>query len=157
MNMLSRVMLLLALAMPVGVLAPAGLTPIPAAEAAETQVALQMLVVHATDSTTGVDPRLQALASSFKYFKYKGYKLLSTQNAELGAGKDTSFSLEGSRKVKASLISVDETRAKLRVEISGRDSKFVDTTVSISRDGTFIVAGPRYEDGILMLLFRASY
>lgn len=157
MKMLLRTLLCMCLVGPLALVAGPDLPIIAAAEAADHTVAVQMLVVHATDSTTGVDPRLQSLASSFKYFKYKGYKLLSTQNAQLSAGKDTSFTLEGNRKVKVTLISADDTRAKVRVEISTKDNKLLDTTVSINRDGTFIVAGPKYEDGILMLPLRASY
>lgn len=121
------------------------------------RVDIQILVVHATDSESGVDPRLQSLASSFRYFKYKGYRLLSTQNAEVGVGNDASFSIEGGRRVRVTLISKDDARARVRVEMSNEDGKQLDTTVSINRDGTFIVAGPRYKDGILMLPLRASY
>lgn len=157
MTMLLRTLLLLALALPVAAVTAPVAPLVAEAQAADHTVAIQMLVVHATDSVTGVDPRLKSLESSFKYFKYKGYKLLSTQNAQLSAGKDTSFTLEGGRRVKVTVLAVDDARAKVRVEISNKESKLLDTTVSINRDGTFIVAGPRYEDGILMLPLRASY
>ena len=48
-------------------------------------------------------------------------------------------------------------RARVRVEMSGNDGKLLDTTVSINRGGTFIVAGPKVKDGILMLPVRADY
>jgi len=155
-KMLLRTLFLLALTGPV-IVGGAPVAPLVAEAEAADSVAIQMLVVHATDSVTGVDPRLQSLASSFKYFKYKGYKLLSSQNASLAVGKDTSFDLQGGRKVVVTLLAVDDTRAKVRVEISSASTKLLDTTVSVNRDGTFIVAGPRYEDGILMLPLRASY
>lgn len=121
------------------------------------QISIQMLVVHATDSQTGVDPRLKSLESSFRYFKYKGYILLNTQNSTIGLNESTNFTIEGGRKVKVTLLSVDTSRARVRVEITSKDDKLLDTTVSINRDGTFIVAGPRYGDGILMLPLQASY
>jgi hypothetical protein len=120
-------------------------------------VGVQISVVHATDSESGIDPRLDAHASSFRYFKYKGYRLLSTQDAQVSIGEDHSFPIEGSRRLKVTLISTDDSRARVRVEMSGSDGKLLDTTVSINRGGTFIVAGPKYKDGILMLPVRADY
>lgn len=121
------------------------------------QISVEMMVVHATDSKPGVDPRLSKLSSSFRYFKYQGYWLLATQSASIGMGASTTFTVEGGRKVKVTLVSADESRARVRVEMSNKDGKLLDTTVSINRNGTFIVAGPKYEDGILMLPLKASY
>jgi hypothetical protein len=127
------------------------------APARAARVSITMLVVHATDSERGVDPRLESLASSFRYFKYAGYRLLSTQQADVSEGGDANFTLEGGRKVQVTLISKDDARARVRVQITNAEGKLLDTTVSINRDGTFIVAGPKYKDGILMLPLRASY
>ena len=135
---------------------PTATTPAPAVKPA-TKVQLQVLVVHATDSYEGVDPRIKALTSSFRYFKYKGYKLLSTQDAQVAINETANFPIAGGRKVKVTLLSMDEARAKLRMEINNNEGKLFDTTVNINRDGTFIITGPRYEDGILMLPVRASY
>jgi hypothetical protein len=133
--------------------APAEATARPAA----AKVALQVLVVHATDSVTGVDPRIKGLESSFRYFKYKGYKLLTTQNAEVAPDGVANFVIAGARKVRVTLISVDEARAKLHVEILIGEARLFDTTVNITRGGTFIISGPKHEDGILMLPVRATY
>jgi len=120
-------------------------------------VTIEMMVVHATDSSDGIDPRLSGLSSSFRYFKYKGYRLLSTQSKSVNIDGSASFPVEGDRTVRVTLISADPDRARVRVEMTNRDGKLLDTTVSINRNGTFIVAGPRYQDGILMLPLRASY
>lgn len=124
---------------------------------AANRVDIQILVVHATDSEAGIDPRLQSLASSFRYFKYRGYRLLTSQNADVAVGGDASFNVEGGRRLTVTLISKDDARARVRVEMSSDNGKLLDTTVSINRDGTFIVAGPKYKDGILMLPLRAAY
>ena len=133
---------------------------IPSALAADTlpsRVQLSVLVVHATDSETGVDPRLSSLASSFRYFKYKGYRLLSEQSSDLAVNGSSTYPVEGGRKLKVTLLSMDDARAKLHVEMSNEQGKVLDTTVNINRDGTFIISGPKYKDGILMLPLRASY
>jgi len=122
-----------------------------------SRVQLTVLVVHATDSESGVDPRLASLASSFRYFKYKGYRLLSQQSSDIAVNASSTYAVEGGRKVKVTLLSMDDARAKLRVEMSNEQGKVLDTTVNINRDGTFIISGPKYKDGILMLPLRASY
>lgn len=136
---------------------PGGGRPAPSQQQRAGRVNVQMLVVHATDSEQGIDPRLQSYASSFRYFKYKGYRLLSTQDADLAVDADASFSIEGGRRVRVTLLSRDEANARVRVEMSGGEGKLLDTTVKINRDGTFIVGGPKYKDGILILPLRASY
>lgn len=135
--------------------APAATTTSPSR--APGKVGLQVLVVHATDSTEGVDPRIKGLESSFRYFKYKGYTLLSTEKADVGVDDTASFSIAGNRKVKVTALSIDDARTKLHVEILAGDSKLFDTTVNINRGGTFIISGPKYQDGILMLPVRATY
>ncbi|MSP54774.1 MAG: hypothetical protein EXR69_04085 [Myxococcales bacterium] len=122
-----------------------------------SKVQLTVLVVHATDSESGVDPRLASLASSFRYFKYSGFRLLSQQTADLTVNGTSTIVVEGGRKLKVTLGSLDSARAKLHVEMSNDQGKVLDTTVNINRDGTFIISGPRYKDGILMLPLRASY
>ena len=79
------------------------------------------------------------------------------QSADLAPGGDKDFSIEGGRTLRVSLVSKDEAHARVRVEIDGKRGKLIDTTVKINRDGTFIVAGPQYKDGILILPLRASY
>ncbi len=127
------------------------------ARPASSKARITVHVVHATDSETGIDPRLQPLAGQFRYLKYKGYRLLSTQNIDLAVGAEETVTIEGDRKLGVALVSLDESRARVRVEIDGKKGKLIDTTVTINRDGTFIVAGPAYKDGILILPLRASY
>lgn len=121
------------------------------------KVRITLLVVHATDSYDGVDPKLASLASSFRYFKYKGYKELSTANADVSPSGDTTFDIVGDRKVKVTLLSKEDADVRVRVEVTAQSGKLLDTTVKINRGGTFIVAGPKYQDGMLILPLRASY
>ncbi len=121
------------------------------------KVTISVQVVHATDSQEGIDPRLEALARSFRYFKYKGYRLLSTEQQAMAPGGNATFAIAGERRLTVTVVERDTARARVRVEIVKDDNRLLDTTVSINRDGTFIVAGPKYGDGILMLPLRATY
>lgn len=121
------------------------------------KVRLTLLVVHATDTVTGVDPRLASLESSFRYFKYKGYKQLSSESADVATDGSNTFDIVGNRKVTVTLLSKDDNNVRVHVEVTGNNGKLLDTTVKVNRDGTFIVAGPKYQDGMLILPLRASY
>jgi hypothetical protein len=121
------------------------------------KVTIAVQVVHATDSQEGIDPRLEALARSFRYFKYKGYRLLSSDKQAMVPGGNATFAIAGERRLTVTVVERDAARARVRVEIVKDDNRLLDTTVSINRDGTFIVAGPKFGDGILMLPLRATY
>ena len=157
--MITRLFLLLCLALAVGSPAYAqqrgGAVPAPAR--AIDRVAFTVLVVKATDEESGVDPRLQSYASSFRYLKYKGYRLIDQLKAEVAVGGSTSLSVEGGRKLKLTLISVDSARAQIRLELSNAKGNLLDTTVRVNRDGSLVVGGPKVGDGMLLLPVRASY
>jgi hypothetical protein len=164
---------LLAAALSLGLLLPAtaaaqqrpGARELPAARADRTQapapvgrVELQVMVVYATEAHSNVDPSLGKLAGYLRNLRYTGYELLSTQKASLSPDGRTSFNVDGGRKVEVTLLSRDERRARMRVEVSDKKGeKLLDTTLSVNRNGTFIVAGPRHKDGILVLPLTATY
>ena len=122
------------------------------------KVSVQMLVVAASDSTTGVDPKLQHLQRHLSFLRYSGYSLLDTYQADLSPGGTSTFQLVGNRRVTVTLNARDAQRAQFRIQFYGRqDNKLLDTTLSVNRNGTVIVAGPKHEDGILILPLQARY
>jgi len=121
------------------------------------KVDLQLLVVHATDSHERVDPKLKALTRYLSHLRFTGYELLETHRVHIGAHGEDSFTIAGDRKVYIEVLSKDERRVRLRVQIKGKGGKLLDTTLSVNRNGTFIVAGPRYKGGILVLPLTARY
>jgi len=125
--------------------------------AATGKVNVQIMVVAATSSATGVDPRLGNLTRYLSNLKYSGYELLDSQQATLSENGDQSFQIEGGRKVTVTLLSRDDAKARMRVQITQGSGRLLDTTLSVSRNGTFIVAGPKYKDGILVLPLTARY
>jgi hypothetical protein len=130
----------------------------PSARAASGKVSVQMLVVAASDSHSGVDPKLQHLQRHLSFLRYEGYSLLDTYEAELAPGGTSTFQLVGDRRVTVALKARDAQRAQFRIQFYGRqDNKLLDTTLSVNRNGTVIVAGPKHEDGILILPLQARY
>jgi hypothetical protein len=83
---------------------------------------------------------------------------LETRSVQLGPDGSETFTIQGGREVTITLLSRDDNRVRMRVQIlAGKGGKLLDTTLSVNRNGTFIVAGPKYNQGILVLPLTASY
>jgi hypothetical protein len=121
-------------------------------------IRLEMLVVHATTSNTAVDPQVRPLMKYFRNYKFTGFSLLDSQNSKLNDKTARTFLIEGNRKVTVSLLSHTEKNARLKVIIiEGKGKKILDMTININRNGTFIVAGPKFKDGVLFLPISVKY
>jgi hypothetical protein len=130
----------------------------PASEQQAGKVTLELPVVYATSAHSNVDPRLSDIARYLKNLRYTGYELLGTQRAQLSPKGGQTFSIAGNRKVKVQLLSREAKRVRVRVRIiGGKGANLLDTTLWVNRNGTFIVAGPKHKDGILVLPLTARY
>ena len=122
------------------------------------QVDVRMMVVYATETHSNVDSRLVSLTRYLSHMRFTGYELLETKSTGLGPNGSETFSIQGGRQMTVTLLSKDENRVRMRVQITaGRGSKLLDTTMSVNRNGTVIVAGPRYQEGILVLPLTVRY
>ncbi len=121
------------------------------------RVQVTLLEVAATDSHTGVDPRLAPLSTHLTFLRYKGYDLLDTHRFDLGTGGEKDLTITGGRHVQIALLDRSTDRAQFRIQITSQRGKLLDTTLSVNRNGTFIVAGPKHNDGILILPLQVRY
>jgi hypothetical protein len=121
------------------------------------KVTIKVWTVHASNSHKGVDERLGRISKYLKNLNYSGFKLLSKDAAHLTPKGKQKFQIAGGKVVKVTVLSRDEKRARVRVEVHGSKGKLVDTTVNIRRNGLFMVAGPKHKDGILVLPIFARY
>ncbi len=121
-------------------------------------VRLEMLVVHATTANKAVDPQVRPLMKYFRNYKFTGFSLLNSQTAKLNDNSARTFAIEGNRNVTITLLSHSEKSAKMKlVIVEDKGKKILDTTVNINRNGTFIVAGPKFKEGVLFLPISAKY
>jgi hypothetical protein len=124
--------------------------PQPAPRAAGAQKApLELMVVHANRSGT-VDPRAADIARRFQDRGFTGFKLLSEQSQVVSVGQPASFSVEGNRKVTATLVELGAATGKVRIQTFAGSEKQFDTTVTLQRDKAFLMAGSSYLDGKLI-------
>lgn len=145
-------------AAPADALAQVRPTPVRhASKPATGKVSLQLKVIHANNSGK-VDPALQGVYENLKYTRFSGFSLLDTNDAKLSPGQDATFSVAGGRKITVSIVSRDSRAAKVRVKMFNPEGKSVmDTTVSIHRNRAFIIAGPDYKGGKLVLPLSVRY
>jgi hypothetical protein len=122
------------------------------------KVQLDVLVLHATNTHATVDKRVSKYLKYLKHLAYTGYSPLKDYTLTLALNKVERFEIAGGRKVVVELLQRDERRARLRIQIiAPKGGKLLDTTMSVSRNASVIVAGPRYQDGILVLPLTARY
>ena len=122
------------------------------------KVEIEVMVVHATNSHQRVDPRLGGVMKSLQFLKFQGFDLLATNTEALAVGQEATFSVVGGRRIRVQLVSRDERQATLRIRMfNSSDNQRIDTTVSVHRNRSFMVAGPRHRDGVLILPVSAKY
>ncbi len=121
------------------------------------RVGVEVMVVHATQKETKVDPRLKNIMRQLRFTNFKGFKLLQEQDTVLTDGNDTTISIAGGRKLKVRLLSHNASQAKLQIRMMKDGSKILDTTVSIKRGMAFLIGGPNFQGGKLILPITVDY
>ena len=135
---------------------PRGNTPSRAVPAGKVQ--LDIMVVHATKQHNQWDAKVGKYRKYLQHLAYTGYTSLRNHSLVLAPNKVERIDLAGGRKVVVELLQRDERRARLRIQIiAPKGGKLLDSTMNVSRNASVIVAGPRYQDGILVLPMTARY
>ncbi|MBX2797430.1 MAG: hypothetical protein KTR31_07180 [Myxococcales bacterium] len=120
------------------------------------RVKIDVMVVHANNTQT-VDPRLKGLQRQLSHFRYTGFSVLSTSSESLSQGQLATINVVGGRQMKIRFLERGAEQARVRIELFRDKEKKLDTTIAIRRGRTFLVAGPRYRDGVLMFPITVSY
>jgi hypothetical protein len=120
-------------------------------------VKIKVWTVLATNGHATIDPDLKPIAKHLGNLKFSGFDLLSKQGASIDVKGENRFKLVGQRSVLVTVLSRDKDRARVRVQVVGPKGKLLDTTVSIRRNGFFMVAGPPHAGGVLVLPIFARY
>ena len=123
---------------------------------ASGKVSIDLMVVYANYDDY-VDPKLKEVMQNLRHTRFTGFTLLSEESERLAPGSDTSFTVAGGRKLKVSLVSKDQRQAKVRIRMFKDGNKVLDTTVSIPRGRYFMIAGPKYKAGNLILPVGVEY
>jgi hypothetical protein len=128
---------------------------------AQAGYAVEILVLHATNSDRGIDPRIGAMPELKRapFSSYKSYELVIKSRMSLIKGKPQRLRLPNGRVLQMSLLQV-LPKDKLRLSASinqpnGKDFLPV-LEVKAKRGEAFMVAGQSYKKGILVLVIRVA-
>jgi len=155
----------LAAAVALGVSAPVAQaqdTGAPAQHQTQNAVTAELVILHATNDGSGIDPKIGKMPELGKppFSSYNSYKLLERVKLSLGKGQQTTTKLPNDRVMGVMLKDILEGSKK------GESSKYV-ISASIQKPGgtaflpllevnakageTFFVAGQTYKGGVLVL------
>ena len=124
------------------------------------QVEVRLMVIQATNSKTGYDPRVEKYRPQLAFLSYKGFDLLMEEKISLKLGETKTVGLFEGKTVEATLVSATDSRVNLRLRLLKADTSkgaTLDTTVTVPRKGTFFVGGPKHKEGVLILPVTAWY
>jgi hypothetical protein len=122
------------------------------------KVQVRILAVAASEGQPYMDPQLKHLVKHLTYLRHDRYELITSKRGLVaGGGQELEFRIPDGPRVVISVREISGTRTKVRVRMYRGQNKVVDTTVAIQNHGTFILAGPKYRDGILILPIRVDF
>ena len=122
------------------------------------RVGVEVLCVRATNANTRVDDRLEPMLKQLRYTRFTGFSLMDQHTLRLAPGQEGSFEIEGNRKVAIDLLERNASEARLRIRMfNGQGRQQLDTTVTIHRDRSFMVAGPHLGEDVLILPVTVKY
>lgn len=132
----------------------AGSGPEPAAvKMASASASIDVVVIHATKGGE-VDGSLAGLAKTLqRAFKgYSGFKKLDESKASLAEGNSHQLRLANGCELAYTFVGVDRDGfLQVHIEVDGLRS-----TVRVKDGGTFFQAGRGYQDGMIVLAFKAK-
>lgn len=124
---------------------------------AAARVSAEVMVVHATEDGSYIDPKLKHLERHLKHLKYSNYRVLTDETLELSKDSSKKVNVEGDRDVTLTLLSADGDKARFRVRVSNKKGNLADITIAVSRGRTFVVSGPNYQGGILLIPITTQF
>ncbi len=100
---------------------------------------------------------LQPIAKHLEALDYGSFTLLRKDAINIPSKGTRRIETAGDKAVRVTVLDRNAERARVRIQIASNGQTVLDTTVAVRRNGFFIVAGPKHEDGILVLPIFARY
>ncbi|MBW7997220.1 MAG: hypothetical protein FVQ81_11755 [Candidatus Glassbacteria bacterium] len=128
--------------------------------AAQNAVNLDLTVreIVADNSGQGLDSRLDDIGRDLKKLAYSTFRLEKTHTRKLEGEAQVRLELLGKNILLIDSQGVEEGKIRLKVKLTPGDKKqrSFESTLRIPDGGTFIIGGPAYGDGVLILAFTAK-
>ena len=123
-----------------------------AGQSVKAPVDVRIDSVLAADTNQGCDKQLSWLKHRLKrLFHYSTYHLMRHEESHTGFGQTATFSLPGGRILHIEPIGMDGEMIRMEVMLFQGEQPTMVTDLKIMNHGIFMVGGPRYEQGTLII------
>jgi hypothetical protein len=123
-----------------------------AAQKSKGQVDVKIDSVLAADTNQGCDNRLGWLKHRLKrLFNYSTYQLVRHDETHTGFGQTATFALPGGRILHIEPLGMDGGMIRMEMMLFQGEEAMMTTDLKIMNHGIFMVGGPRYERGTLII------
>lgn len=127
------------------------------APGAGDEVEVRIDTVLASNAEKAFDPALASLRRPFiSLFPYSSYRLIQGEQRRVNWRREAEFMLPGGRYLIVMPRSYKDGRILLNVMLISGTRPLVNTTLALKNHGVFLVAGPRYGDGTLIIAIGAG-
>jgi hypothetical protein len=129
----------------------------PFAQASPKQVNVYIDSVMAADTNEGTDPRLAPMGAKLRgLFGFSTYSLIGHNEGETDCGKMIAFTLPGGKILHVQPRAVDGDMIAMEIVLFDGTRPMMTTDLKLKNNGTLIVGGPRYEQGMMIISIGAS-
>ncbi len=127
------------------------------AQAAPKQVNVYIDSVMAADTNEGTDPRLAPMGAKLRgLFGFSTYSLIGHNEGQTDCGKMIAFTLPGGKILHVQPRAVDGDMIAMEIVLFDGTRPMMTTDLKLKNNGTLIVGGPRYEQGMMIISIGAS-
>ncbi len=144
------------LAIPAAVLSACAVMAVPAS-GQNNGVEVRIGAVVASNTGQSFDDRLIALRKQFiALFPYSSYQLIHEEKRQVQWGNKAGFDLPGGRFLVVIPREYKNNLVSLQIMLISDTRPIVQTVLALKNNGTFLVGGPRYRDGVLLIAIGAN-
>src|ERR1700691_583495 len=127
------------------------------AQPAPKQVFVYVDSVMAADTNEGTDPRLGGMDKRLRgLFGFSTYSLVGHNEGQTDCGKMIAFTLPGGKILHVQPRAIDADMIAMEIVLFDGTRPMMTTDLKLKNNGTLIVGGPRYEQGMMIISIGAS-
>jgi hypothetical protein len=120
-------------------------------------VEVRIGAVFASNTEQTFDPRLASMRRQFDtLFPYTSYRLIKEERRLVVWGRQAGFDLPGGRYLLVIPREYKDGRVSMKLMLVEGSRPLFDTVVGLRNQGTFLVGGPRHQEGVLIIAIGAD-
>jgi hypothetical protein len=125
------------------------------AEKTQQEIQLKIGMIHASNGSDCLDPRLSKIKQQLEIIKYRCYRLIKEESENVPWQADAAFEISGGRSLVVVPQELRNRKISLKISLVEENKSFLDTTVRLPNRGTILLGGPPLKEGVLILIISA--